>query len=118
MVQLRTLDYGMEDCRIAANLRPSTILDKDISAPLAPPPILNVWLLDSSKRVDLLQMTYRSRPQRTRLLGSFDLAQGGNGTTDGYRCTSSMPYYVELECMGDGCELDFWQLHIFDVPCE
>ena len=118
VMQVRTLDYGMEDCRIAVTLPPPRELDSILSETQGASPSLNIWLLDSTKRADLRQMTYRTRPARVRQLGAFDITKGGNGTTEGYDCASGMPYYVELECVGDGCELDFWQLRVTDVPCE
>lgn len=118
-MQVRALDYGMEDCRLAVSLPPSRVLDPILSEsdPVSPP-TLNIWLLDSTKRADLHQMTYRTRPNRVRQLGAFDISVGGNGTTEGYSCAGGIPYYVELECAGEGCELVFWQDKVTDVPCE
>ena len=113
-MQVRVLDYGMEDCYVSISLAPPRYLDNILENPSSP--VLKIWLLDSKRRVDLRQMTQRSRPGRIQELGSFDISKGVNSTTTNFNCESGAPYYVELECYGDGCELDFWQQRVSDMP--
>ncbi|KAJ6464363.1 hypothetical protein C8R45DRAFT_1023819 [Mycena sanguinolenta] len=107
IVQFRTIDWGMEDCRLHLSVpRLSGDAQRNIS--------LALYRLNQTYPIDTTELSFHSRPPRFARLEEIEITNVGD--TDWSRsvaCRSDDVLSFEFECSGipeeGGCFLEWWQ---------
>ncbi|KAJ7485124.1 hypothetical protein B0H11DRAFT_1806448 [Mycena galericulata] len=101
IVQFRVQDFGMEKCTLT--------LSTSLTAP-APGGRMDLWKLDKDRRLDPHDVSWKTRPSRSRLVISWDLGHSAALTTDEFPCKSTSILTFELACSSRAdCTLQFIQ---------
>ncbi|EJC99623.1 uncharacterized protein FOMMEDRAFT_30941 [Fomitiporia mediterranea MF3/22] len=101
----RALDFGMEECKVTVEV---PVDYSNNSFQLNPDSItLDVWRLHVEKQSDLSRL--RGKPPRAVHLGPLSISAGSSNSTQTFFCASGVFYAFEVECITNGCILDFWQ---------
>ncbi len=69
---------------------------------------VHVWSLkqDSQRKLDVRRLSWRTKPQRDRHLGSFPLAEGSTQELPSFPCTSGSYVSFEVACATPDCYID------------
>ncbi|KAJ7818317.1 hypothetical protein B0H14DRAFT_2520484 [Mycena olivaceomarginata] len=116
IVQFRVQDFGMEKCTLtlSTGMAPpaSGHHGRRHAGHAHPPPTgrMDLWRLDQARAIDPQRLSWRTRPKRSRLAASWDLAHSASLRTDEFACKSTSIITFELACSGqEDCLLDFTQ---------
>jgi hypothetical protein len=116
-VQFRVQDFGMEKCTLtlSTGMTPPSSghshgRDMHEHEPDHPRGHIDLWKLDQDRRLDPRFVSWKTRPQRSRLVTSWDLAHSESLRTEEFVCASTSILTFELACVGqEDCLLDFTQ---------
>lgn len=127
IAQFRVLDFGMEKCEIFFNISTPDVMSSEDSRwipfnrefkssaldPSTPIPI-DVYRLSSDKVLDVLNLSWKTKPATESFLGTFDVAEGMATHTPTFYCPSDSLQTFEFRCGSgmqgaDDCKVDWWQ---------
>jgi hypothetical protein len=116
IVQFRVQDFGMEKCTLTLSTGMAPPASghhgrRDAGhAHLPPAGRMDLWRLDQARAIDPQRLSWRTRPKRSSLVTSWDLAHSASLRTDEFACKSTSILTFELACSGQkDCLLDFTQ---------
>ncbi|KAJ7780143.1 hypothetical protein DFH07DRAFT_950196 [Mycena maculata] len=115
IMQFRVQDFGMEKCTLTLSTGMTTpdsghSHGRDMHEHVHPMGQMDLWKLDQDRRLDPHLVSWKTRPQRSRLVTSWDLAYSTSLRTEEFYCKSTSILTFELACSGqEDCNLDFTQ---------
>lgn len=109
-MQFSVMDYGMENCSIVLATPESTSLANEedaavVSFGLGSSAELDVWFLNTHKKLDYKRLSWNTKPQRAGHLGIFNMSYGSSQELPGFPCSSGSFQTIELSCRGI-CHVD------------
>lgn len=114
IAQFHVMDYGMENCSITFTVPnrgttdTSPILKQDGTDSTSPVQ-LDVWALSLNKKLRWREISWSSKPPRTRHLGVLSLSYGTTQQLPGFSCLSTTYQTFELSCVaGTRCHVDVY----------
>ncbi|KAJ6602436.1 hypothetical protein DFH09DRAFT_899664 [Mycena vulgaris] len=94
VAQFRVLDFGMESCVITLTM-PSRNSSQTIGQLENH---LDVWRLKEDRKLDFNKLSWKSKPERSRLLGRFSITSGTTQQLVGFSCVSGTYLTIEIAC--------------------
>ncbi|KAH9914384.1 uncharacterized protein BXZ73DRAFT_81682 [Epithele typhae] len=113
IVQLRAIDFGMEECELVITLpAPSEALERGAFFNMTAASRLDVFRLrmDGSRGVDVKKLSYRSKPPVVEQVAvALEVTPGGNTAVHRFACPTASLHVFEFACAkGTECMLDTW----------
>jgi len=110
VMQFEIRDYGLEHCTLQyyapelseASAKHLLLRNRYES--------INVWTLKTPSDSTLLtvkQLSFRTKPERDRLLGTLEFRLNSTGQTNWFICPTRSIQTLELECTAPGCAIAF-----------
>ncbi|KAH9486100.1 hypothetical protein JR316_0000164 [Psilocybe cubensis] len=112
ILQFHVLDYGMEQCSLAVRLpNREDILPHPFSLPVTGDTVrLDICELAASRPLKESTLSWSTRPNCIRSLGSLDAKIGGEVSMEPFFCRSGSFIAYQVSCAKGfpGCEVDVW----------
>ncbi|KAJ7589609.1 hypothetical protein C8J56DRAFT_784707 [Mycena floridula] len=106
IAQFRVQDFGMERCTL--RLSTGTSNTRDIGTELTGR--IELWKLHQKGRLDPNLLSWKTRPQRSLMLASWDASSANRMETETFLCASNSILTFELACAQEqNCRLQFNQ---------